>query len=223
MSRSEMERECSTLSSGLALKDLALCASGSSTSFAFEDDFAATSKLQATKVMPTQTQPPMAKMVAGSKSFLSGLVLKMQSIVMTLVVRPYQTGARIWALRTGFWALRMTQSPMKYAIMPIMPATKGETTQDRTMPASPFRTPFSGCFHVRHLLPDMAMVIPTTPPTIAWVVERGTAYRDAISRRTEAPIRAPIITALEIPMAPEPTGVPHWLAASFAPIPNDMR
>ena len=72
------------------------------------------------------------------------------------------------------------------------PASSGEMTQEATMPPRP-AIPRS-----RHIVgrgsgePEAVptIVMPTTPPTIACVVETGILPNVASSRKTQAPMRA---------------------------------
>merc|ERR1719193_2824136 len=68
------------------------------------------------------------------------------------------------------------------------PLNNGLITQLRTMPPSP-----PSIFQFKQSAPVPAIVIPTTPPTIACVVETGIDVMLASCRNIDAPINAPII------------------------------
>ena len=67
------------------------------------------------------------------------------------------------------------------------PESTGEMTQDAMIEVRP---PFH--FQLRQPAPPLAptIVIPTTPPTMACVVETGTFAKVASSRKKVAPMRA---------------------------------
>lgn len=83
----------------------------------------------------------------------------------------------------------------KYIAAPIKPEINGDTSQEATIPPRPL-------YHQSmQSVPTSVIVIPTTPPTIAWVVDTGILKKVAVNKNSAADIKAPSIPIEYTPIA----------------------
>mmetsp|Transcript_23411 Transcript_23411/g.36774 ORF Transcript_23411/g.36774 Transcript_23411/m.36774 type:complete len:116 (-) Transcript_23411:469-816(-) len=93
-------------------------------------------------------------------------------------------GINVRALALGEVERIINLSVPTYNAAPISPAKRGERTQEMMIPPRP------AIDQSTHAVETAAIVMPTTPPTIAWVPDTGRLPKVARRLKAEDPMRA---------------------------------